>query len=75
MLFLLTNLSERSSASLSYSKRIQRPRGRFLNPFSGLSSNTNIFVGNPDLDPAFTDAFDLGYLKRWNKLTLNTSLY
>lgn len=73
--FFTYEFSEKSSASLSYSKRIQRPRGRFLNPFSGLSSNTNIFVGNPDLDPAFTDAFDLGYLKRWNKLTLNTSIY
>ena len=73
--FLTYEFSEKSSASLSYSKRIQRPRGRFLNPFSGLSSNTNVFVGNPDLDPAFTDALDFGYLKRWNKLTFNTSLY
>lgn len=73
--FFAYEFSEKSSASLSYSKRIQRPRGRFLNPFGGLSSNTNIFVGNPDLDPAFTDAFDLGYLKRWTKLTLSTSLY
>lgn len=73
--FVTYEFSEKSSASLSYSKRIQRPRGRFLNPFSGLSSNTNVFVGNPDLDPAFTDALDFGYLKRWNKLTFNTSLY
>lgn len=73
--FFTYEFSEKSSASLSYSRRIQRPRGRFLNPFSGLSSNTNIFVGNPDLDPAFTDALDFGYLKRWNKLTFNTSLY
>jgi hypothetical protein len=27
------------------------------------------------LDPAFTDAVDIGYIKRWNKLTLSTSLY
>ncbi|QBZ98701.1 outer membrane beta-barrel family protein [Flavobacterium sangjuense] len=68
-------IDDKSSASLSYSRRIQRPRGRQLNPFNNLSSNVNIFVGNPDLDPAFTDAIDLGYLKRWNKLTFNTSLY
>lgn len=73
--FLTYEISEKSSVSLSYAKRIQRPRGRFLNPFGGLSSNTNTFVGNPNLNPAFTDAFDLGYLKRWTKLTLNTSLY
>ncbi|MES2411296.1 MAG: TonB-dependent receptor [Bacteroidota bacterium] len=68
-------IDDKSTASLSYSRRIQRPRGRQLNPFNNLSSNVNIFVGNPDLDPAFTDAIDLGYLKRWNKLTFNTSLY
>ncbi|MDP5002064.1 MAG: TonB-dependent receptor [Flavobacterium sp.] len=67
--------SETSSVSLSYSKRINRPRGRFLNPVSSLSSNINIFQGNPDLDPSLTDAIDLGYLKRWKKLTFNTSAY
>jgi len=67
--------SETSSVSLSYSKRINRPRGRFLNPVSSLSSNINIFQGNPDLDPSLTDALDLGYLKKWNKLTFNTSAY
>ena len=59
--------SESSSTSLSYSKRINRPRGRFLNPVSSLSSNINIFQGNPDLDPSLTNAIDLGYLKRWSK--------
>jgi outer membrane receptor protein involved in Fe transport len=67
--------SETSNASLSYSKRINRPRGRFLNPFSTYSSNINIFQGNPDLNPAYTNAIDLGYLKRWKKLTLNSSVY
>ena len=66
---------ENSSINLSYSKRINRPRGRFLNPFSTYSSNINIFQGNPDLDPSLTDAIDLGYLKKWDKLTFNTSAY
>ena len=68
-------ISESNSLSLSYSKRINRPRGRFLNPFSSYSSNINIFQGNPDLDPSYTNAIDLGYLKRWDKLTLNSSVY
>lgn len=67
--------SDSKSMSLSYSKRINRPRGRFLNPFSTYSSNINIFQGNPDLNPAYTNAIDLGYLKRWSKLTLNSSVY
>jgi outer membrane receptor for ferrienterochelin and colicins len=73
--FLTYEIDKESSASLSYSRRIQRPRGRQLNPFNNLSSNVNIFVGNPDLNPAYTDALDFGYIKRWNKVTFNTSLY
>lgn len=73
--FLTYELSDFSNVSLNYSRRISRPRGRQINPFSNYSSNINIFRGNPDLNPAFTDAFDLGYLKRWKKLTLSTSAY
>lgn len=73
--FFSYEFSESSNVSLSYSRRINRPRGRFLNPFSGLESNINIFRGNPDLDPSMTNSIDLGYLKRWGKVTLNTSAY
>ncbi len=73
--FVTYEVSDQSSVSLSYSRRIQRPRGRQLNPFSNYSSNINIFQGNPDINPAMTDAIDVGYLKRWEKLTFNTSLY
>jgi outer membrane receptor for ferrienterochelin and colicins len=73
--FFTYEISDKSSTSMSYSRRIQRPRGRMLNPFSNLSSNINIFVGNPDLNPSMTDAIDFGYIKRWTKLTLSTSLY
>lgn len=73
--FVTYELAEKANVSLSYSKRINRPRGRQLNPFSNYSSNINIFQGNPDLNPAMTDAFDLGFLKIWDKVTLNTSVY
>lgn len=73
--FVNYEISDKSSVSLSYSKRLSRPRGRFLNPATNFSSNINLFRGNPDLDPSFTDKFDLGYLKRWNKVTFSTSMY
>ena len=69
------DITDDSNVNISYSKRINRPRGRFLNPFSSYSSNINIFQGNPDLDPTYTNAFEIGYLKRWRKLTLNSSAY
>ncbi|MGH2665984.1 TonB-dependent receptor domain-containing protein [Flavobacterium sp.] len=73
--FLTYEFTENSSISLNYSKRISRPRDRFINPFASYTSNVNLYKGNPDLNPALSDAFDLGYLRKWEKLTLNTSLY
>ncbi|MCB0460394.1 MAG: TonB-dependent receptor, partial [Flavobacteriaceae bacterium] len=68
-------ISDKQSLTLGYNRRIRRPRSRFINPFPSRSSASNIFQGNPDIDPTISDAFDLGYLNRFGKLTLNSSLY
>tara|TARA_R100001369_G_scaffold20091_5_gene37051 strand:+ start:12364 stop:14856 length:2493 start_codon:yes stop_codon:yes gene_type:complete len=68
-------LSETENVTLGYNRRINRPRGWFINPFPSRSSRTNIFQGNPNLAPAYASAYDLGYLKRWEKLTLTSSVY
>lgn len=67
--------SDTESIILGYSRRISRPRGRFLNPFPSRSSVANFFQGNADLDPSYSNTVDVGYLKRWDKVTLNTSIY
>ena len=74
-LFLTYQLNDDASISLNYSKRISRPRDRFINPFSSYTSNINLMVGNPYLNPSLTDAFDLGFLRKWSKVTLSTSVY
>jgi outer membrane receptor protein involved in Fe transport len=61
--------------TLGYNRRVRRPRGRRLNPFAGRSSQNSFYQGNVDLDPTFSNQVDLGYLRRWKKLTLSTSLY
>ena len=68
-------IDQKESITLGYAKRIRRPRGFFLNPFPSRNSVTNFFQGNPDLDPASTGSFDLGYLKRFKKFTINGSIY
>ena len=73
--FLTYEITDNSNVSINYSKRINRPRGRQLNPFNTYSSNINIFKGNPDLNPTLTDAVDLGYLTKLGKITLSTSVY
>lgn len=73
--FLNYEFSPTENLTASYSRRVRRPRGRMLNPVSNYSSSINFFMGNPNLDPAFTNAFELGYMKRWHQLTFNSSLY
>ncbi|SEH98471.1 Outer membrane receptor proteins, mostly Fe transport [Paenimyroides aquimaris] len=73
--FLNYEFTDGENVTVSYSRRVRRPRGRMLNPVSNYSSSINFFMGNPNLDPSFTNALDFGYMKRWNQLTLNTSLY
>ena len=77
LIFNLNGSSEDSeeNISLGYNRRINRPRGWYLNPFPTRSSRTNVFQGNPNLEPAFSSTFDLGYLKRWDKITLTSSIY
>ena len=72
---LTYNFSEKTNLQMSYSRRINRPRFWQLNPFGGLSDIRNRFVGNPDLNPMYTDSYELGFLKRWQNLTLNPSIY
>ena len=68
-------LSEGESFQFGYNRRIRRPRSFFLNPFPSRSSPTNLFQGNPNLAPSFSNQVDFGYLKRFKKLTLNGSIY
>ena len=68
-------MSEKESLSLGYSRRLERPRSFYLNPFPSRTSLTNIFQGNPDLDPSYSGLFDLGYLNRFSKVTLSSSIY
>lgn len=75
-IFFSYEINDETNVSLSYSRRVSRPRSRMINPFSNLSSNVSLFRGNPDLDPSMSDAIDLGFLKRWgNTFTLSSSMY
>ncbi|MFL1895235.1 TonB-dependent receptor domain-containing protein [Aquimarina sp. 2-A2] len=72
---LTYNFSEKQSLQLSYSKRITRPRFWQLNPFGGIADRNNIRYGNPDLNPMYTHSFELALLQRWNRFTMNPSVY
>ncbi|OCK41955.1 hypothetical protein BA195_13305 [Tenacibaculum soleae] len=68
-------LNDNENVTLGYSRRLRRPRHWFLNPFESRSSATNVFRGNPDLNPTYTSSFDLGYNTKIRKFNLGASLY
>ena len=78
-LFPTVNLSYEFSNSenitLGYSRRIRRPSSWSLNPFQSITSLTFFRQGNPDLDPSYSNSYDLGYLKRIKKFTFSGSVY
>lgn len=60
---------------LSYTRRVQRPRGWQVNPFLNISDETNYRQGNPDLLPEDIHAFELSYAKFYDKWNFITSAY
>jgi outer membrane receptor protein involved in Fe transport len=55
-------LKKGSTMKASYNRRIQRPSIQFLNPNRQQSTNSlSQTIGNPRLDPEFTDNYELGY--------------
>ncbi|QSB28808.1 outer membrane beta-barrel protein [Flavobacterium sp. CLA17] len=76
--FPTANLSykfEASTLQFNYSKRINRPSLYALYPFNELTDINSQYIGNPDLNPSFTDVFELAFLKTWKTFTLNPSVY
>jgi outer membrane cobalamin receptor len=47
----------------SYSRRIERPRSWYLEPFITWEDAFNVRQGNPDLKPEYIDAMEIGYMK------------
>lgn len=58
----------------SYNRRIQRPSLRYLNPNLQAANPLNVSLGNPELNPEYTNNFELAYnayIKR-SSLTIST---
>lgn len=54
------NESQATQLKLSYSRRIRRPGTQELNPFPTFFDVQNVFIGNPKLNPEYTDAIEGG---------------
>lgn len=58
---------------LSYSRRVDRPGNRQINPYINLTDSTNLFYGNPKLKPQFINSYELGYMLTLGKTTVTTT--
>ncbi len=72
---LTYDLPSDNAVQVSYSRRLRRPRFWDLNPFFTLSDARSRFSGNPDLDPEFTDSYEIGHIKYWEKGSLGSSIF
>ncbi len=73
---LLTySLKDQNILSLGYTKYIDRPSISELNPFNSFTDERFILVGNPYLQPYYTNYFYLEYYQEFEKLSLNTALF
>jgi ferric enterobactin receptor len=61
------DFNKTQSLKLAYSKRIERPEYRELNPFINLSDPYNLSTGNPLLKPEIGNNFELGYSSTFKK--------
>lgn len=68
-------INDNFSIQAGYSKRIFRPRLWDLNPFFNIRNNFNIRAGNPNLQPEFTDSYELTSIYKIGQASLGSSLY
>ncbi|WP_044201801.1 outer membrane beta-barrel family protein [Flammeovirga sp. OC4] len=72
---LKQGLSEYDNLFFTYTKKVERPSMRMINPFEDYSNPSYINKGNPELDASFIDSFELGYNLNKEKINFKGSLY
>jgi len=68
-------ITEMQSAQISYSRRVHRPHMWDLNPYMDVREDNQISFGNPNLDPEYTNAFELSYNLGIDKVNIFSSVY
>lgn len=61
------DINDKNQIAASWSRRIDRPRGWFLEPYTSYIDKYNRRVGNPELEPEYSDNFELNYQLAYTK--------
>ncbi|MCZ7558458.1 MAG: TonB-dependent receptor family protein [Bacteroidia bacterium] len=59
----------------SYTRRIERPRGWYLEPFESWTDAFNVRRGNPEITPEYIDSYELGVQTHIGTSLLSAELY
>lgn len=73
--FVSWSLPYDNELQLNYTRRIRRPWGGQLNSFHNISDPTNITYGNEELQPMYSNAFELNYIKSFPAHIISLSGY
>lgn len=68
-------LKNNNTLRASYNRRIQRPSIRYLNPNIQRDNNLDVTVGNPELDPEYTNNFEVAYSTLLKGFVMNVSAF
>ncbi|MDD2562620.1 MAG: outer membrane beta-barrel family protein [Salinivirgaceae bacterium] len=58
-----------------YSRRVNRPHIRFINPYEEFNDAYNVSSGNPDLDPEYSHSVEGNYLRYFGKSTAGATIF
>ena len=73
--FVTRKIGERNELGFSYSKRVSRPSTRQLNPAKVYSDELNIRMGNPLLNPEFTNSLETSYTRYWKGGSFSSAIF
>ncbi len=60
---------------MSYSKRVNRPDERLLNPFPDYTDDYHVSTGNPNLESEYTHSYELSYRKSFDNSFVSLESY
>ncbi|MFA5648753.1 MAG: TonB-dependent receptor [Bacteroidales bacterium] len=69
------NLPAEQEIMASFTRRLQRLRGWYLEPFYSWSDAYNVRIGNPNLIPEYIESYEVSYQKRFTKNVISVDVY
>jgi iron complex outermembrane recepter protein len=73
--FMSYEISQNQDLQASFSRRIRRPWVGSLMPFLNAQDFYNLRLGNPYLEPAHTDNYEINYIRGWENYMVTAGVF